>query len=319
MKKRIAFAACLLLVPSMWTQQVPEFEQDDPIPADVLLRAQLSNNSEQLQLTVSTDRTQYLVGEEMTVTVKVKNTTAAPLEVYDPFDIEGSEFRFWKIVPGQTEPPLLYSSHSVGLRSDWQDTCCFPAVLVLAPGEERQKEFRSIVNEDHTQPPQLLYRWPAPEEEGSFRIRFTYGAKKAETDFTTVSPMLAAWGVVRLLPDKFVPAHEGMPEWTYQRYRHVFAAFQEWPAATYICVARTEDAQPRRWVLMGRDNLHPQDAVAMQPYKRVATATPGTAVTEIEVTVDGQGNLTIIWTEATNGGTVTSQRTIHLDADLNPL
>ncbi|MBK9171167.1 MAG: hypothetical protein IPM24_27425 [Bryobacterales bacterium] len=166
---------------------------------------------------------------------------------------------------------------------------------------------------------ELYYTWDAPDEEGNYRIRFRYGyTTKAETDITVVSPMLAAWTTVRLLPDAFIPAEGGMPEDTSERHRHVFAAFQEWPAATYICVDRTIAGSPNRWTLMGRGNLAPVDARAMSPYKRVATATPGTAVTAIEGTVDGQGNLTIIWTETASGGS-TSQRTVHVDADLNPL
>jgi hypothetical protein len=259
---------------------------------------QVIDNYAELTGTIQMNRTVYFIGEEATLTITVLNPTASALLIAKPFHSATGTVRLHKQSADGTWDPM--SPDEGQLKID--ETT--PTVTLNAGAQQQ------ITISSHTSTPEFGdsgLPFPAgstPSQPGNYKVTYTIGASSAQLQ--VVEPLFEVASRATLHePEEYV--ENGVQE-TLPRYIYAFAA--RWNGVSYICLGQptthtgTIHLQPGQPVTRG-------DIPASRIKRVFSSPTP---VSQLQVSEDGQGSFTIIYTLANN-----QQGTILLNANREPI
>ena len=245
----------------------------------------LIDNQEQLQVRMTLDRSTFFPREAVLISIALKNSTAAALQVTAPFwkdclsilrsniDDTLTRLRMHECVPVPTSTPLT---------------------TIFAAGEERKLIIDSY---DGNFSSSLLSIMGAPREPGSYALSYSYNA--TTFPFRVVQPILEYAARVRLLDTPYLdPATR--QQTLLKKYVHVFSL--RWNNQSYLCVGKPQG----NGHLVG--DAVPGDLEFLPAsYKRIATS--ASPIVTIAPAVDDKGNLSVTWIDSAGKRTVTSYPT----------
>ncbi len=233
----------------------------------------LLDNSEQLQTTVTLDRSVYFPGEAAIITITVANPTANALQVLAPFTMRtGCLQLYTPALPGSTDP--ICNSEVDGSTPTTE----------LQPGEQRKITLHSYdLQFDRGLP--AMGAGSVPRQAGSFALAYGYWNAKP-VPFQVVLPRLEAAAMVQVAD--ITETDETGKQVQFPGFMHVFAV--EWEGQTFICVTR--DASRMNSVIVDA-NGNLEDA----PEVLTRIASSATPVASLSATADA-GTLTILWEDS---------------------
>jgi hypothetical protein len=146
---------------------------------------QLGYNTEQMNVELRLDRTEYLAGEAAVITLSVSNPTPRALWVETPFSIRTGEVALLAHDGDRFGSPLLIQ------RADMPLVVSADLAVLLQPGERRERKFRTddTQSDDDYFPPASGFS--VPLQAGHYRFQYTYG-RTASADFDVVATTVKA-------------------------------------------------------------------------------------------------------------------------------
>lgn len=240
----------------------------------------LNGNSQQIQATMTLDRSTYFPNEASLITITLQNPTAVPLQVYAPFRSECFSL-------SSPNPDGTFTALGADGCQFWPDTST-PLTTIFAPGEQRQFALNSYDSSFSSQLPPMDIGGTPP---GSYVLGYSYGAT---APFTIVQPSLDTGAVVQVQDTPYTDPTTG-DDTPLQQYVHVFAL--RWNNQSYLCVGQPQsNANPVALLPSGT-------LILPAVYKRIATS--GYPIVSISPVADAAGNLTITWKDSNGVQTVT--------------
>jgi hypothetical protein len=251
----------------------------------------LVDNTLQLRVTLSLDRTTYFPGEAAVLTLTVINPTAATLPVLAPFNSDTGCLNIFNIV-GNQSPALMGSEIHCFLVDANTPTA------LLASSEQRQATLNSYDPFFDIGLPAMPAGMAVPTDAGYYMMRYSYGAQ-ASAAWTVVSPHVEAVSVAQVQDGSYVDAASG-DTLQYAQYMHAFAL--RWAGQSYICVTQSPTAlnDPPRMNSNG-------DLVGDSPGPYIRVASSQNSIVSLTLTADPSGNLTLLWQDSAG-----SQQTLPL-------
>ncbi len=273
------------------TERTRCFVAASVLAAGGLLRAQdantLLNNTDQLQVNVALDRTAYFPGEAAAVTFLVRNPGAGPLAVLAPFAAATGCLSVYKL-SGEQVPSLLAGERLCGQLSIDSST----PRTVLAAFQQQYKTLNSYDPLFDLGPDGLeVIPGGIPADPGYYSLEYSYGTA-GEVAFQVVVPHLDASAVARVPDIPYFDPVLGQTVAT-EAYMHAFAL--RWINQTSICVTQEPGSIDTAVTADAQGNFDGQ----MGAYLRVASSQ--NPVTSMALASDSSGNLTVKWTDSSNG------------------
>lgn len=260
---------------------------------------QVIDNYAELTGTIQMNRTVYFIGEEATLTITVRNPTTSALLIAKPFHSATGTVRLHRQLPDGTWDPM--SPDEGQLKID--ETT--PTVTLNA-GDQQQ-----ITISSHTSTPEFgdsALPFPGgstPTQPGNYRVTYTIGASSAQ--FQVVEPLFE-FGTRITLREQEVLERGGK---TIQRAQYLDVFAVRWEQTSYIWVAEPTPTSTPRYPQPGQPVTYSR-ITGIDGWRRVFSSP--TPVSQLQVSEDGQGNFTIIYTLTNN-----QQGTIHLNANREPI
>lgn len=244
----------------------------------------LLSNTQQLQVTMTMDRSTYFMGEATVRTITIANPTSTPLQVVAPFSRGGECFELYTPNADGSYTPLGHDMCD-GATEIYQTT----PTTIFAPGEQRTFAVKSS-DSSFANP---IARGGAPVTPGSYVFSYSYNATKAS--FSVVQPSLDVASIVQVPSISYTNPTTGITA-PMARYVNVFAV--RWNGQSYLCASPTvSNSHPVRADTNGNlDDLSPG-------YTRIATSV--NPIVSIAPVADSSGNLTITWVDSNGVQTVT--------------
>lgn len=252
------------------------------------------DNMGQLEVTVTMDRQEYFDGEASAATVKIKNPTAGPLVVADPFHREVSAMEIYRLLDSNAVEPVV--TRDAALPRDEVLAPDTPLTTFTA-GEERIRTFRAAKGGELWWPRDPGWIGVPP---GAYRLTFTYWKSDSVTywksdsvRFRVVNPILEQVARVRLRTDELVV--DAVPQYRAPLYRYVIAVRRG--TESYICVSNRSI-----WQIRGRESPlgEPLERGGYYgPFQRIATVGP--SITELSATLGALDSIDITWRDAVGG------------------
>jgi hypothetical protein len=245
----------------------------------------LVSNTNQTQVVVALDRTQYFPGEAAAVTLSVKNPTTGALSVFTPFTAATGCLNALTLSGGAV--PLL-------LGSERLCTAPFDATTpttILAAAEQRTTTLNSYDPMFDLGVGVLDSGGGVSRDSGYYSLEYNYSGSGARiVAFQVVVPHLDASAVARVpdIPYLDPTLNQTVPT---EAYMHAFAL--RWANQTWICVTHEPGSIDQAAQPDSQGNFDGQ----MPPFVRVASSQ--NPVISLTLTSDAAGNLTLQWRDST--------------------
>jgi len=236
-----------------------------------------TENTGQLQSSISLDRTTYFPGEEAVVTLTARNPQRTPVEVPAPFATATGCFDLSKLAStGSFVPASL------------RPTCPFRLIepastkTLFEPGEERRVTVTGDTLWQNTD--------SAASRAGTGYYQVTYRNSTAAAVFRIVAPRLEAATAVRLHDIAYDDPANGRAV-RRPAYLHVFSV--RWNNQSFLCVAQSPSLRDRAIVADANGNVTSVNV----PYRRLTVS--ANPIASIKATANLEDNLAITWVDST--------------------
>jgi hypothetical protein len=243
-------------------------------------------NGARVTLHLVLDRQEYLAGEAAWVTRSVFNPNTEAVQVFDPWTAAGSGLLKWgtRSADWEIATPDSFSMASV----DWD-----APTVTLGPGQtiERRSVLSSGDCPQCEEVPGVLAE--PPDDEGRYMLDYCYWERTdncASTEFSIVRPLVRQAASVKL-NQVYQEVDEDDPTDVTTYALYAIGLNLESAGRHYIVLGRSTCLKPD--VLPGRTGLSRPRCVA--PYDRIAEV--GADATALQLSADGDDNLTISWQE----------------------
>jgi len=257
---------------------------------------ELLDNFAELERTMTTNRASYLPGEDIHVTLRVRNPTAGPLVVPQIFDEARIHFHAFQL-DAQGEP----------IWRDTYDVVPEAEVTETSPIETIQSGAERVWSGWISAKP--VANFPVLNKPGTYSLQDI--RLPAASNVTITAGTVEAVAEVQFPALVHVPEDAGAPAEDVPVYRRAYAIRSG--GASYLCVGLDQDP-PLLRIAKGAEQLGPlSDYLAMYygPFRRFGSS--ANPITSISATMDANENLTVIWRDNTG-----SETRFDFDANLNP-
>lgn len=263
----------------------------------------LSGNTSELNVQMSLDQTNYLLGEAATLTITVTNPTSSSLQVMQPFSAKTGCLAVYGNPAGGPTAPLGTDS-SCNPFTDPGGLAVATPTIVMTPGQQVQTTLASYG-------PMFDGASPAiemPNRPGSYLVAYL-AYKGVAAPFSIEVPTVDTSNTVPLGSVSYIdPTTGNTAQAAY--YAQLLALRSN--GVSYICVSALPTASTTVSV-DSNGNLSGNPG----PFRRIASS--ANQVVSLSGTTDGAGNITVQWQDSM-GGMFTANFSLqyHLSADVEP-